>query len=485
MEQKDRLIIIGIMGLLILRLIAIAITPLGLDVEEAQYWLWSTTPDLGYFTKPPMIAWVIGLGTSLFGDSSFGIRAMAPIIQAASTLLIWRLGHDAVDAKTGRLAALIWMFAPISAIGGMIISTDSPMILFLLAAMVMLAPLARNQAISLRSALLAGIFTGLAMLSKYAAIYLPIGLLIWWLWQGRITRLVTIKSTALYGLGFFITILPNLVWNLNNGFVTAKHLGHNANLSEPHYSVLNSLEFIVAQAGIIGPVVFLAVIAALIKSRKSPEARFWLALFIPAILVIMVQAYFSDANANWAMASWPAGIILTASICARHNNWLRKLTMTGLAVNAGLAGVVLLAAMAGSFGPLTPASDPLRRLRGWDVHGQAVVAFAAQHKAEAIITTRRGTAAKLIWQIIDHGKSDGPINSLAVELIDANGIAENHFEQSHPWQAVQNRRIVLVNGAATPPDLPSVDWLNISLASTEQISKKRKRELFFHLGVER
>ncbi|MCE2516405.1 MAG: glycosyltransferase family 39 protein, partial [Alphaproteobacteria bacterium] len=148
MRKTDTLILFAIAALALVRLVAIAITPLGLDVEEAQYWLWSTTPDAGYFTKPPMIAWVIGAGTAIFGDSSFGVRALAPIIQAISTLLIWRLTRDAFTPQAGRWAAVIWMTLPAGALGGFIISTDSPMILFMLSALVVLAPLARQQRLS-------------------------------------------------------------------------------------------------------------------------------------------------------------------------------------------------------------------------------------------------------------------------------------------------------------------------------------------------
>ena len=123
------MVIYGIVALLLaVRLVIIAITPLGLDIEEAQYWQWSTTPDLGYFTKPPMIAWLIGLSTSIFGSSEFGVRFFAPIIQAITAIIMLMIGRGMGQASIGRWAAVIWISLPVSAIGGFIISTDSPMI---------------------------------------------------------------------------------------------------------------------------------------------------------------------------------------------------------------------------------------------------------------------------------------------------------------------------------------------------------------------
>jgi 4-amino-4-deoxy-L-arabinose transferase-like glycosyltransferase len=42
--------------------------------DEAHYWMWSQQPDWSYYSKPPLVAYVIGLGTALFGDTEFGLR---------------------------------------------------------------------------------------------------------------------------------------------------------------------------------------------------------------------------------------------------------------------------------------------------------------------------------------------------------------------------------------------------------------------------
>ena len=70
---------LAVISITIMRLYAVFVSPLDLSVDEAQYWLWSLTPEAGYFTKPPMIAWVISIGTSLAGSGEAGIRLMAPV----------------------------------------------------------------------------------------------------------------------------------------------------------------------------------------------------------------------------------------------------------------------------------------------------------------------------------------------------------------------------------------------------------------------
>jgi len=486
MPTADFAVFAVVAFLLALRLVIIAISPLGLDVEEAQYWQWSTTPDLGYFTKPPMIAWLIGLSTSLFGSHEFGVRAFAPIIQAVTAIIMVLIGRNMGGASVGRWAAVIWISLPVTAIGGFIISTDSPMIMFLLMAMVLLSPMAKGQSISIQSAFIAGLMLGAAMMAKYAAVYFLVGLGIWWLWQGRHIKPVDGSSPQarktpikifVFTLGAIAILAPNLVWNLNNGFVTVGHLGDNANLDETVLSVRRSLEFIISQMGVVGPVIAGLAVIAIWRMRDNPTARFWIALGIPALVVVTAQSFRADANANWAVASWPPLIILTAMFIAEASKRLKQFAIAGVAINASLVLVVLIATIMGHFGPLTPASDPLRRLRGWDQHYQDLAEFTATHQAEAIVTTRRAHIAKMMWQ---HRK-----NPLPIELLDANGVPQNHFEQKYPWQAKANRTIILINQDATPPDLEQIEWQSIQTQSKVKISAKRDRVLIYHLGVEK
>ncbi|MAT33849.1 MAG: glycosyl transferase, partial [Ponticaulis sp.] len=67
------------LGLLLLRILTVVFTTLNLGPDEAQYWRWSTSFDWGYYSKPPMIAWVIGVETFLFGDAEWAIRIGSPL----------------------------------------------------------------------------------------------------------------------------------------------------------------------------------------------------------------------------------------------------------------------------------------------------------------------------------------------------------------------------------------------------------------------
>ncbi len=83
--------------------------PLDLSPDEAHYWEWSRRLDLSYYSKGPMIAYLIYIGTSIFGDTVFGIRIMAVIFSALSSIYMFRLVnhmYGKLEPKISQPAAL-------------------------------------------------------------------------------------------------------------------------------------------------------------------------------------------------------------------------------------------------------------------------------------------------------------------------------------------------------------------------------------------
>ena len=66
---------LAILGLVVLRLVAAAWTPLTFD--EAYYWMWSKHLAGGYYDHPPGVAVVIRLGTLIAGFPAYWIPAFA------------------------------------------------------------------------------------------------------------------------------------------------------------------------------------------------------------------------------------------------------------------------------------------------------------------------------------------------------------------------------------------------------------------------
>ena len=73
--------LLGVLVLIVLRAVVAAMTPLSFD--EAYYWTWSQHLAAGYYDHPPAVAYVIRIGTALFGDTSLGVRFVPWLLSLA------------------------------------------------------------------------------------------------------------------------------------------------------------------------------------------------------------------------------------------------------------------------------------------------------------------------------------------------------------------------------------------------------------------
>ena len=120
------------------RVLALAVYPFDLYPDEVQYWDWSRELAFGYFSKPPMVAWLIGLGTAVAGTTEFGIKLAAPFIHLVTALLVWVLARDLFGPRAGFWSALTYALLPAVSLSSLIISTDPPMMMFWAAALIAL-----------------------------------------------------------------------------------------------------------------------------------------------------------------------------------------------------------------------------------------------------------------------------------------------------------------------------------------------------------
>ena len=115
----------------LVRLTALFHSPLELYPDEAQYWLWSRTLDLGYFSKPPMIAWAIWASTHLGGDAEPWVRLPATLFQAGASLVVFAIGRRLYGPAVGLAAAALYALMPGIQLSALVAATDAPLFFFL------------------------------------------------------------------------------------------------------------------------------------------------------------------------------------------------------------------------------------------------------------------------------------------------------------------------------------------------------------------
>ena len=458
----------------LLRSVAVITTPLELGVDEAQYWLWSQTPDFGYFTKPPLIAWIIGLAHWIFGHHTWAVRLPACWIHLITALLLWRGASWLFGQQAGRLAALIWISLPASGLGSFLISTDTPLLALWSAGLLAVCGIASRRLSSPVGMSIAGLAFGAAMLAKFAAIYALIGLTLIHL-HGYMTRqkLFEGRDIGIALFAFCLVASPHIIWNFANEFSTVRHLSDNVNISQPS-SMAGVWQFIGGQFAVAGPVVLLFMMIAAIAHWHDQKSRWLVWMSAPVLTLMIIQSYLSEANANWAITAFPALTILLAGWLVQTQNQLYGFVAIG--INFGLSLMIILVTIAGSMGPFTPQSDPLRRLRGWQQLATDIAPHIATHDAAAIIADRRATASLLSWHFYQ--------SDLKILVHDDDSIPSNHFEANHSWSPQTGRRLIALTGGNVPPDLPGVRWLFPTSTSQSTISHNKQRQFKMYRGIE-
>ena len=177
--------------------------------DEAYFLVWGQRPDIGYYDHPPMVGWLLALLATL-STAQWVLRLPALLLPAALAFgARWALtrwfGRPQASAD---LAGALVMLVPMN-VWNVLVTTDTPLILFSFAAIVVFAHAADR---GWRAGfLLAGVCLGLAFLSKYFAVLLGLGMIAWGLAQRD--KAAAMRSLGLVFLGALPAGLINLYWN--------------------------------------------------------------------------------------------------------------------------------------------------------------------------------------------------------------------------------------------------------------------------------
>src|SRR5262245_46775270 len=194
-----------------------------LDSVEAYHWLYAQHPALGYYDHPGMIGWTIWLSTALFGDSPLGVRMLTFIGSAIATWFVFLSGRRLFDERAGRLAAGLFGVTFGTLKFGSMATPDAPLLLFWTGALWALSH--ALTAGRFRWWMASGAFLGLAMLSKYTAVLLPLGLLIFLVCDRTQRHWLRRKEPYLAAGLALVLFSPTIVWNAQNEWRSFEYQG--------------------------------------------------------------------------------------------------------------------------------------------------------------------------------------------------------------------------------------------------------------------
>ncbi len=427
--DRKFLLLIVILGLV--RLLFLIVSPLELSPDEAYYWDWSRHLAFGYYSKPPMVAWLIWLSTHLLPQTEFGVRFPAVLLNFFTTLGIFLLARKMAGARAGLLAALSYSATVGSAVSGYIMTIDAPLLCFWIWTLYFFwrareSELGRGSRKALALWALSGLFCGLALLSKQTSVALSGACALFFILSLGPLRAIRHKGAYVFFGIQLLVLVPFLLWNYNHGWITFVHTAHHFEQAEKTYlfRLDTFLELIGSQAGLITPIIFISLFCAslwavreIIKSGRNSDQ--WQERVSQLVLLVLsgplpLLAVFILSLKQRVNANWPAPFYLSLSVLL--GLWLvmegvsgksapfpgcRRLYRPGIILGAVLVAILYALPFLFVHTPLSGSKiDPTVRLRGWKALASKADAFLSSFpdpERTFIVARRRQSASELAF----------------------------------------------------------------------------------------
>jgi 4-amino-4-deoxy-L-arabinose transferase-like glycosyltransferase len=373
-RTANKVLIGAALALCAVRLAMAAYT--GLVDDEAYYRIWSLAPALSYYDHPPMVAWMIGAGRAIAGDTTLGVRLLAPFCHLFGAALLWRTTKLLYGAETARRTVWIMLAMPLLAVGGIIITPDLPSVLFAGLVLWALAELDRSQNANWWLAI--GLFAGLGLISKYTNLFLGATIMIWLVAVSSNHKWLRAPQLWIGGLMALAVTSPVVIWNAEHDWVSfAKQFGRVAHNGSAGPGYL--LELAGAFIALASPVIAVLAIAGLIHvarsayaSRKSSDVLV-AATVLPMLLYFVLHALHDRVQGNWLAPIYPALALCAAigldTLVPAH----RRQAVFATAVGLGFAitGLIYVHAL-NPFRTVLALKDPTEQMHGWPALADAV-----------------------------------------------------------------------------------------------------------------
>jgi 4-amino-4-deoxy-L-arabinose transferase-like glycosyltransferase len=355
------------------------------SVDEAYYWDWSRHLAWGYFDHPPLSALLIRLGTSLFGNNAFGVRAVGVLWGTGFLWFTFLLARVLFSPLTAYRAIALTALTPLFVIGiGLLALPETALSLPWAAALWVMALILFDRPTPARW-LLFGVLCGIALQAKVTGILLagtfPLVLLV-----SREHRPLLLSGWLWLSLLVAATIfLPFVLWNYDHGWPSFAAMGQRI-ARNTNFHLGRALAVQMGQALFLTPLLWVAAWAAGVGAAK----RFILGgdpklLFLAAFFLVPQVGFGLLALEKKVLPHWPALGFITAivALASLAPEWRSRLVARAggrpnrfdpiAKVTVVVALLVSLLLPLGTVLPLVPAAIAGARSLGLVKHGARVI----------------------------------------------------------------------------------------------------------------
>lgn len=403
--KLTRGVVLTVAALVLLRLVAAAFLPLTFD--EAYYWTWSKHLAGGYYDHPPMVAVVIRLGTTIAGDTEFGVRLVSILLALPMSWAVYRTARILFDdVRIAASAAILLNATLMVSAGTTIVTPDAPLMVASSFVLYFLAKIWETG----RGVwwLAVGIAVGCGLLSKYTALFFGAEILLWLLLVKDQRRWLASPWPYLGGIVAFAIFSPVILWNADHQWVSfIKQLGR-ARIEGFTLRYLG--EMLPAQFGFATPSVAIlggfGLYALARKGAASDGVRVLINVSFWTIVVYFIwHTLHERVEANWLGPVYPAFVI--AAACAVHGSSWRPRNQRlidlsnrwALPIGVTLFVLLIVQANTGLFTGFRRDATVRSVGVGWSQLAREIEAVRIAHNATCMLTGDYATTSWLMFYL--------------------------------------------------------------------------------------
>jgi len=310
--------------------------------QSAYYASYAEHLSLSYYDHPPMIGWYLFAWFALFGKSALVLRTAIFTAMLATELLVYALAsaffggrQRAADDTTAERALVVLATSGMATQLSFIAVPDVPLLFFWALSLWLLHRILFLNRPALWPA--AGAAMGMALLSKYTAVYLQGGLVLFLLASPAHRRHLRRPGPWLALVIAHVVALPVYVWNARHGWASFlfQSAGRAAEITGVDWD--DALGFIASQALVFLPIPLFAFLwlagrdtwrALRAPLRRDPsegvaaDRLFLLCFSVPVFVTCIALSTLTWVKSNWPMPAYVAAALLVgASLGKRATRW--------------------------------------------------------------------------------------------------------------------------------------------------------------------
>lgn len=285
--------------------------------DEAYYWLYAQHPAWGYLDHPPMVSFLINIGSSIF-PGEIGVRLIGALFGSLTFFLIYKIIEEESDGPVNfKLAGLLLCSSLFLNLYSFLAIPDTPMLFFAVLFLYGYRKYLVND--SFLNAFILGVIVALLFYSKYHGVLLIVFTIL------SNPKIFLRKTFYVVFILALVLYAPHLYWQYQNDFPTIRFQFFQR---AGQFKIDHVFSYLGEQAAVTGPLVLL-VFSLLYKPGNQFQKT--LKYIVGGVFGFFFISSFKEmVNMHWTAIAFPAMLCLAYLYISKLKT--RRKLITGILI---------------------------------------------------------------------------------------------------------------------------------------------------------